>query len=149
MVALFNPRSVVEVGAGNGVTAAHIVRTLTELDAGGIYIGYERDAAEAATCRLRLRGFPPERWRIDHADFFQAYEGAPVDFAFIDHEPKSAYLDAYERLRFTERAVVVAHDLYWRSGREHVLRLWERMKQDGWQTLGLTPERGFLVGVRG
>lgn len=149
------PYNIVEVGCMNGVTAAHIVNTIKNQNrpAGpqvdtGFYRGYELDSSFAELARERLwTVYPLGPWEIIEGDFFETYNpDQPVDFAFIDPDPKTIYVDAYMKLNMNNSSVVVAHDSV--CDQENVRKLIPLLQQDGFIVHEFNVERGFIVGVR-
>jgi predicted O-methyltransferase YrrM len=146
LVNLCRPFRAVEVGAHNGTTSAYIVRALKE-NGDGNFVAYELDACRCVEIAVKLgevwSGGP---WAIVSGDFFDLVSPDPVDFAFIDIDPKSDYVRVYESLSFADGAVLVAHDATLSADDVHALRL--RLASDGWEQFTLPHERGFLVAVK-
>ena len=146
LVNLKRPYRVVEVGANVGVTSAFLANAIRD-NGTGLLLAYELDLANCLEARNRLAALWPEgSWEVVEGDFFEMVTPDPVDFAFIDIDPKEDYTKAYEALTFAPGAVIVAHDIDLYPA--EIIPFAERLKADGWNTLTLPWERGFLVAVK-
>jgi predicted O-methyltransferase YrrM len=146
VVNLVRPGRAVEVGAHTGTTSAYIAKALQE-NGKGCFVAYELDAQRCADNRRFLNlVWPGGAWVVIHGNFFDTVQPDPVDFAFIDIDPKSDYTKAYQSLTFAPGAVLVAHDADLNPVEVGDLEL--RLIGDGWRTFTLKHERGFLVAVK-
>lgn len=148
LVALYRPLRVIEVGCCVGSTTAYIAKALIENGQGEV-IAYENHQGyvEEATRRL-TELWPGGRWSVVAGDFYETCTPDPVDFAFIDIDPKEDYVKAYERITWTDKAALVAHDATLDGAAAVVHSFRMRLAADGWIVSQFDPERGFLVGVR-
>ena len=146
LVNLVRPFRAVEVGAHTGTTSAFIANAL-KMNGTGAFLAYEVNPARCKDLRETLAAvWPDGSWDVIEGDFFETVTPDPIDFAFLDIDPKSDYLRAYESLRFAPAAVLVAHDADLAAADVHPLRL--RLADDGWEQVTLPHERGFLVAVK-
>lgn len=148
VVNLFSPFRVVEIGSCSGFTSAYIAKALNA-NGRGEFVAYELEAVRADETRARLeKVWPGGAWEVVTGDFFANVKSDPIDLAFIDIDPKDSYIPAYEKIKdlMPDGAVIVAHDLDY--DRRAVGALGDRLEADGWKTLGLHKERGFLVAVK-
>lgn len=146
LVCLYRPQRVIEVGCSVGATSAFICEALKELG-GGSFVGFEKDVDRAGEAIKRLDSiWRGGDWVIATWDFFETIEKDPVDFAFLDLDPKEDYIRAYERIPFADKAVLVAHDLLFAP--KPVIALYDRLRADGWKCKTFEPERGFIVAVK-
>lgn len=146
LICLYQPNRVAEVGCHSGCTSIYIAQALYDIGAGS-FIGYElkENLATMALDRLSVV-WPGGSWKINIGDFFETCEPDPVDFAFIDIDPKSSYIPVYERLTLASNCVIVAHDLTYAPS--EVGALADRLAADGFAVHLYQPERGFVVAVR-
>jgi predicted O-methyltransferase YrrM len=148
LVNLYSPFRVIEVGACRGFTSAYIARSIRD-NGVGHFTAFELDVARAYETSQRLEAvWPGGSWAVANGDFFAEVTDDPIDFAFIDIDPKSLYLPVYERLKplMVPGSVIVAHDLDYEPPPINGLRA--ALVADGWGCLGLHKERGFLVAVK-
>jgi len=146
LVNLQRPYRTIEVGANVGVTSSHILNAIRE-NGTGLFLAFELEPRHCAEVKARLHALWPEGpWQVVEGDFFKTITPDPVDFAFIDIDPKEDYTKAYEALTFAPGAVIVAHDIDLYPA--EIIPFAERLKADGWNTLTLPWERGFLVAVK-
>ncbi len=146
LVNLCRPFRVIEVGAHDGTTSAHIARALHE-NMTGTFVAYEIEPCHCDQIRMKLSVVWPEgAWDVVEGDFFKTVRPDPVDFAFIDIDPKYEYIKAYQSINFADKATLVAHDATLNPVETAVLR--DQMVEDGWKTITLPQERGFLVAVK-
>jgi hypothetical protein len=148
VVAMLAPERAVEVGCCIGTTSAWIYRALDERSRGHLDC-YEIDAISRDRTEDLLQSlYPGGRWSI-YGDFFSDYDGGPVDFAFIDPEPKDLYLSAFERIKWASSAAFLAHDSTPPGSWQDVVNLVPVAKAAGFRCFNVTRERGFILGLRG
>jgi predicted O-methyltransferase YrrM len=146
MVNLVRPLVAIEVGAHTGSTSAFIIEAIKMNDCGR-FIAYEMDIVHAAETKRKLEDlWPGGAWEVKDGDFFKENARGPVNFAFIDIDPKVRYGDAYEDIEFAPGAVIVAHDITLYPDEINPFRA--RLINEGWSTIVLPWERGFLVAVK-
>ncbi len=148
LTCLRRPELAIEIGCGDGSSSVWIARALQEL-AHGRLICYESDPEGARAAQDKLAAlWPGGDWRVILGDFFETQTGELVDFAFIDLEPKIAYLRAWRAIEFSAGAIVAAHDSSLPPFAEEILPLECAMFDSGWSVLNFPWERGFLVGMK-
>jgi predicted O-methyltransferase YrrM len=148
LVNLFRPTRAIEIGSCNGFTSAYIGNAMSENGVGS-FIAFELDVIRAFETTSKLKAVWPEgSWSVVNGDFFSEVKEDPIDFAFLDIDPKSLYIPAFEKIKHLmgSGSVLVAHDLDYDPLAVNELR--EVMAADGWLCLGLHKERGFLVAVK-
>ncbi len=151
LVALKNPKHTIEIGCAGGTTSIYMARALCDLGLGGKLVCYDTDTAACQETMRRLEEvWPLGDWRVICGSFFDdpVYSGDPVDFAFLDIDPKGEYVNAFNRVKFNDKAICVSHDLTLQNEGRHVEAVGEIMRAQGWQVMGLPWERGFLVGMK-
>jgi len=148
LVNLFHPFRAIEVGACRGFTSAYIVKAIQE-NGVGTFTAFELDVVRAFETTRNLEAvWPSGSWTVANGDFFAEIKDDPIDFAFIDIDPKELYLPVYEKLKplMFAGSVIVAHDLDYDPPPINALR--SVLVADGWECIGLHKERGFLVAVK-
>lgn len=147
VLSLFAPARAIEVGSNSGVTSAHMADAMRKLGRGSL-VCYELSEFHCAASReLLAQVWPGGAWEVVQGDFFSTVRADPVDFAFIDIDPKDTYIAAYKAIVFSDRAVCILHDLDYDP--PNINRARAVLIDDGWSVIDLHAERGFVLAVKG
>lgn len=147
LIAMRQPRRVVELGSCTGVASIWMGRALAEVGGEGILRCYEIDEAKARISRDRLtRANLGIDWDVIVGDFF-AHSEVDADFAFIDLVPKNAYYEALRHLRIPAGGIVAAHDtVHTDQGAVNFAR--DLAANPEWTCINFPWERGIVVGIK-
>lgn len=143
LMRLKRPLVAVELGAHIGCTTMWLARGVAENGRGKV-LAYEKDHRRVQELtRTLLEAGVREHVEIIHQDFL-AGPLVECDFAFVDIEPKSAYVQAFSKLSVQHEGIVAFHDTRYDARMGNAVKH-ELLKRGNWEFVDFNNSRGLLI----